>query len=34
LSENKQQRLPLKKMIDFYNRDEKSLQRGMDWDFK
>jgi len=22
------------KMIDFYNRDEKCLQRGMDWVFK
>ena len=35
LSENKQGLVPLQhKMIGFYNRDEKCLQRGTDWVFK
>ena len=35
LSENKQRLVPLKyKLIGFYNRDEKCLQRGTDWVFK
>ena len=34
LSENKQRRLPLHKLIGFYNRDEKFLLRGMNWVFK
>jgi hypothetical protein len=35
LSENKQRLVPLvHKLIGFYNRDEKCLQRGMDWVFK
>ena len=35
LSENKQRLVPLQhKLIGFYNRDEKCLQRGTDWVFK
>ena len=35
LSENKQRLVPLTaKLIGFYNRDEKCLQRGTDWLFK
>jgi hypothetical protein len=35
LSENKQRLVPLQhKLIGFYNRDEKCLQRGKDWVFK
>jgi len=35
LSENKQWLVPLTdKLIGFYNRDEKCLQRSMDWVFK
>ena len=35
LSENKQRLVPLTdKLIGFYNRDEKCLQRGTDWGFK
>jgi len=35
LSENKQRLCPLgHKLIAFYNRDEKCLQRGTDWVFK
>jgi len=35
LSENKQRLVPLTaKLIGFYNRDEKCLQRGTDWVFK
>jgi hypothetical protein len=35
LSENKQRLVPLKhKLIGFYNRDEKCLQRSTDWVFK
>jgi len=35
LSENKQRLVPLlHKLIGFYNRDEKCLQRGMDWGYK
>ena len=35
LSENKQRLVPLtNKLIGFYNRDEKCLQRGTDWVFK
>ena len=34
LSENKQRLVPLTdKLIGFYNRDEKCLQRGTDWVF-
>ena len=33
LSENKQRLVP-HKLIGFYNRDEKCLQRGTDWVFK
>jgi len=33
LSENKQRLVPLK-LIGFYNRDEKCIQRGTDWVFK
>jgi len=33
LSENKQRLVPLK-LIGFYNRYEKCLQRGTDWVFK
>jgi hypothetical protein len=35
LTQNKQRHLPLQhKIIGFYNRDEKCLQRGTDWVFK
>ena len=34
LSENKQRLVSQHKLIGFYNRDEKSLQRGTDWVFK
>ena len=35
LSENKQRLVPLlHKLIGFYNRDEKCLQRGTDWRYK
>ena len=34
LSENKQRLVPQHKLIGFYNRDEKCLQRGTDWVFK
>ena len=35
LYENKQRLVPLThKLIGFYNRDEKCLQRGTDWVFK
>ena len=35
LSENKQRLVPLyRKLIGFYNRDEKCLLRGTDWVFK
>jgi len=35
LSENKQRLVPLlHKIIGFYNRDEKCLQRGTDWGYK
>jgi hypothetical protein len=35
LSENKQRLVHLQhKLIGFYNRDEKCLQRGTDWVFK
>jgi hypothetical protein len=35
LSQNKQRLVPLQhKLIGFYNRDEKCLQRGTDWVFK
>ena len=35
LPENKQRLVPLQhKLIGFYNRDEKCLQRGTDWGFK
>jgi len=36
LSEDKQRLVPLTahKLIGFYNRDEKCLQRGADWVFK
>ena len=35
LSENKQRLVPLtNKLVGFYNRDEKRLQRGTDWVFK
>ena len=35
LSENKQRLVNLQhKLIGFYNRDEKCLQRGTDWGFK
>jgi len=34
LSENKQRLVSHHKLIGFYNRDEKCLQRGTDWVFK
>ena len=34
LSENKQRLVSQHKLIGFYNRDEKCLQRGTDWVFK
>jgi hypothetical protein len=34
LSENKQRLVPQHKLIGFYNRDQKCLQRGTDWVFK
>jgi hypothetical protein len=34
LSENKQRLVSQYKLIDFYNREEKCLQRGTDWVFK
>jgi hypothetical protein len=34
LSENKQRLVSQHKLIGFYNRDEKCLQRGTDWAFK
>jgi hypothetical protein len=34
LSENKQRLVPLYKLIGFYNRDEKCLQRGTNWAFE
>jgi hypothetical protein len=34
LSENKQRLLPHKKLIGFYNREEKYLQCATDWGFK
>jgi hypothetical protein len=34
LSENRQRLVSHHKLIGFYNRDEKCLQRGTDWAFK